>query len=80
VAVGTDADLIQAFADKHASFAEVPVNPTDVLVKVDGSNSWNDRDLNLLVALSANDYERIFMECTGDRLHAAVSGRCNSVA
>jgi len=24
--------------------------------------------------LSADDYERIFMECTGDRLHAAVSG------
>ena len=35
MAVGTDADLIQAFADKHASFAEVSVNPT---VKVDGSS------------------------------------------
>jgi hypothetical protein len=74
VAVGTDADLIQVFADKHASFAEVPVNPIYVLVKVDGSNSWNDRDLNLLAALSADDYERIIMECTGDRLHPAVSG------
>jgi hypothetical protein len=40
VAISTDADLIQAFADNHASFAEVPINPTDVLVKVDGSNSW----------------------------------------
>jgi hypothetical protein len=46
VAVGTDADLIQAFAEQHVSFAEVPVNPSYVLVKVDGSNSWNDRDLN----------------------------------
>ena len=69
----TDADMIQAFTDKHASFTEVPVNPTDVLVKIDGSDSWNDRDLNLLAALSTDDYERIFMENTGDRLHAAVS-------
>src|SRR4029079_3293520 len=52
----TDADMIQAFTDKHASFAEVVVNPTDVLVKIDGSNSWNDRDLNRLAALSADDY------------------------
>ena len=69
----TDADMIQASTDKHALFAEVPVNPTDVLVKIDGSDSWNDRDLNLLAALSTDDYERIFMENTGDRLHAAVS-------
>jgi hypothetical protein len=69
----TDAEMIQAFTDKLASYAEAPVNPTDVLVKIDGSNSWNDHDLDLLAALSADDYERIFMDCTGDRLHAAVS-------
>jgi len=68
----TDADMIQAFTLKHASFAGVLVNPTDVLVKIGSSNSWNDHDLNLLAALSTDDYERIFMECTGDRLHAAV--------
>src|SRR5581483_7721305 len=50
-----------------------PFHPTDVLVKIDESNSWNDRDLDLLAALSADDYERIFMQCTGDRLHAVVS-------
>lgn len=69
----TDVDMVQAFEEMHASFAEAPVNPTDVLVKIDGSNSWNDRDLELLAALSADDYERFFMECTSDRLHAAVS-------
>ncbi|MGE3064129.1 MAG: hypothetical protein AB7K67_00965 [Hyphomicrobiaceae bacterium] len=69
----TDADMIEAFAAKQATFAQGPVNPTDVLVNIRGSNSWTDRDLNLLAALSADDYERIFMESTGERLRAALS-------
>ena len=35
----TDADMIQAFSDKHASFAEAVVSPIDVLVKIAGSDS-----------------------------------------
>ena len=69
----TDTDMIRAFAEKHASFAEEQISPTDVLMKIGASNSWNDRDLDLLAALLAEDYERIFAECTGSHLHAAVS-------
>lgn len=69
----TDADMIQFFAKKIASFAEESISPTDVLIKIDGSDSWNDRDLDVLAALSVEDYERIFTECTGSRLRAALS-------
>lgn len=68
-----DVDFVRAFSDKRASFEEEPVNPIDVLIKIEGSNSWNDRDLDLLAALSIDEYEHIFMECTGERLHAVVS-------
>ena len=69
----TDADMINAFAAKHASFAVAAVDPAEVLIKINRSDSWNDRDLNLLAALSIDDYERIFLESTGERLRAVVS-------
>jgi hypothetical protein len=69
----TDADMVQAFADKHASFAVAVVNPIDVLVNIARNDSWNDLDLDLLAGLSVDEYERIFMENTGQRLRAAVS-------
>jgi hypothetical protein len=69
----TDVDMIQAFADKYASFAVEAISPSDVLIKIDRSNSWNDRDLELLAALSVEDYERIFIENTGESLRAVVS-------
>lgn len=69
----TDADMIQAFADQHASFEPERANPTDILVGIAGSNRWNSRDLTALAELSADDYYSIFKECRGDQLHAAVS-------
>ncbi|MCK9911097.1 hypothetical protein MXD81_18250, partial [Microbacteriaceae bacterium K1510] len=34
----TDADMIQAFADKHASFAVAPVDPAEDLIKIHRSD------------------------------------------
>jgi hypothetical protein len=69
----TDADMIQAFADKHASFAVTQVDPAELLIKLKRGDSWNDRDLIFLAGLSVDDYERIFLQNTGERLRSIVS-------
>jgi hypothetical protein len=61
----TDPDVIEAFRVKHASFRDAR-NPKDTLLRID--NGWGDGDLEMLAALTPENYREMFKGAGPDEL------------
>jgi len=58
-------DVIKAFQDKYATFKQ-EISPTEILLRIADTHSWNPRDITVLSTLSVDEYYKLFKATTGD--------------
>ncbi|MET4390670.1 hypothetical protein ABIB73_006455 [Bradyrhizobium sp. F1.4.3] len=66
-----DRDLRKAFKDKLATF-QTEVAPVEILERIDKNNSWSQKDISALRALSVVDYKAMFKMERAERLRSVV--------
>jgi hypothetical protein len=67
----TDPDVISAFDEAFSRYKTVR-NPTDTIIRIAETESWNPEDIALLCSLSSDDYWKIFKSHRGDDLRRII--------
>jgi hypothetical protein len=70
----SDPEVIQAFEDKYATFKH-EASPTQILLSIADSRSWNAGDIAVLSALPSDEYYRMF-KATRDPDLRKIVGAC----
>jgi len=61
----SEPDVIRAFKDKYATFKR-KVTPTEVLLRIADTHSWNFDDITMLSALPVDEYYNLFKSAKGN--------------
>jgi hypothetical protein len=66
-----DPDVKKAFDDKLATF-KTEVVPADILQRIEEHQGWSNRDIEVLSAMTAADYKKMFKTLNGPAMRTAV--------
>jgi hypothetical protein len=67
-----DPDVVKAFQDKYATFKSTR-SPTDILISMADTNSWNPENITTLAALPVDDYYDMFKRSRGRDMRKIIS-------